>query len=65
MTQTCRQAFGRNHRLGGLERARRNRCADGSRAANPRRGASPDPIRRDKCDSATARKECEGTVAER
>src|ERR1700730_196282 len=44
--QTDRGACGLYRTLGELERARRNRCVDGSPAANLRPGATPDPTRR-------------------
>src|SRR4029077_5291043 len=46
------------------ERTRRNRSADGSDAANPRRSAAPNPIRRRTRDRKTAHMESEGTPRE-
>src|SRR6516164_2041908 len=59
--QTCRPASGLNRRLGDLKRAHRNRCVDGSDAANPRPSAAPNPNLRGTRDSETAHKEFEGT----
>src|ERR1700730_8274551 len=62
--RTCRQktAFGR--RTSDPERARRNRGADGSPAANPRPGEAPNRVRRGSYEILIAHRESEGTPKE-
>src|SRR6266849_2107977 len=60
MKQTCRDTSGFDRSMRDPERARRNPCADGSDAANPRPSAAPDPIRRGASNRPTAHTEPEG-----
>src|SRR6516225_3169904 len=59
-----KQTSGFDRRIGDRERGRRNRCADGSDAANPRPIAAPDRVHRGTCESETAQRESEGTPRE-
>src|SRR5262249_47727458 len=58
--KNCRRKAGFDPRKGEPERARRNRSADGSDAANPRPSAAPNGIRRQPRDSETAHRGREG-----
>src|ERR1700730_3962816 len=58
--QTGRKTTGFDRWTGDSETARRNRYADGSNAANPRRSAARDRAHRGSCDRATAQRQPEG-----
>src|SRR6516225_6946007 len=64
INRTCREKSGFDRWRSDRERARRNRCVDGSDAANPRPGAARDRVRRGAHDSETAHGEPEGTPRE-
>src|SRR4029077_9376011 len=61
MTPNYRQTSGFDREIRDPKITRRYHCADGSDAANPRPGASPNPIRRDTRDRPTAQRGSEGT----
>src|SRR5215469_6031278 len=64
MTQTYQQRTAFDPTTGDPGRARRNRSADGSDAANPRTGAASDRVRRGTHDNETAHRVSEGTPRE-
>jgi len=64
MARTFRHTSGFEQRTDGREPARRNGCADGSDATNPRPNAAPNRIRHEMRDGMTAYRECEGIPRE-